>query len=312
LILDARNSKSDERITKNERSISSIEQEIQQVFEIFDQESCCSSPPIRRKFIDKNQGNLFINFPDTLSKNPCWENSPMSIPSQDNRIENSAVRAFDADDGISPNFEGTDLLSSPSTGMQISPYENFQQYLPGNSPKSRLKVKHKGDTTIITEHRDPYSFYWLLEKDQPPSTSMIVDDQQNLCDQTNENGVEEFIPPKKDIYLTGNPENETIYRRSGRPVKQLARFYERLESENDINVIFKPQSTVPGSISFTHLWQVDSPPVQIPPEEQDSALSGDEENQEPTKFYVARVSSTPGNAAKTPLKKNVLRVSTVF
>ncbi|KHJ43074.1 hypothetical protein D918_06934 [Trichuris suis] len=31
-------------------------------------------------------------------------------------------------------------------------------------PQGGIRVRQQGDATLITEHRDPYSFYWHLDK----------------------------------------------------------------------------------------------------------------------------------------------------
>lgn len=32
---------------------------------------------------------------------------------------------------------------------------------------NQVKIRKLGDTTIVTQHCDPYSFYWQLDKLQP-------------------------------------------------------------------------------------------------------------------------------------------------
>lgn len=43
---------------------------------------------------------------------------------------------------------------------------DFRQSLATIDAASRdgVRVRHQGDTTIVTEHRDPYSFYWQLDQ----------------------------------------------------------------------------------------------------------------------------------------------------
>lgn len=54
-------------------------------------------------------------------------------------------------------------------------------------PAGGLKVRREGDTTVVTEHRDPYSFYWQLDKikrqEEPPPRR----------DEIGENVIEEYI-----------------------------------------------------------------------------------------------------------------------
>ncbi|KIH52942.1 hypothetical protein ANCDUO_16943 [Ancylostoma duodenale] len=50
-----------------------------------------------------------------------------------------------------------------------------------------VRVRQQGDTTIMTEHRDPYSFYWQLDqhrrrsespKRKPPPTDYVIDEEE--------------------------------------------------------------------------------------------------------------------------------------
>ncbi|VDK26907.1 unnamed protein product [Anisakis simplex] len=36
------------------------------------------------------------------------------------------------------------------------------------STRDGVRIRHQGDTTILTEHRDPYSFYWQLDQTRKP------------------------------------------------------------------------------------------------------------------------------------------------
>ncbi len=38
-----------------------------------------------------------------------------------------------------------------------------------HTPTGGMRVRQEGDTTITTEHRDPYSFYWKMDVVRPPS-----------------------------------------------------------------------------------------------------------------------------------------------
>ncbi|GMT19132.1 hypothetical protein PFISCL1PPCAC_28649, partial [Pristionchus fissidentatus] len=50
-----------------------------------------------------------------------------------------------------------------------------------------VRVTQQGDTTIVTEHRDPYSFYWQLDqtrraesppRSRPPPTDYVIDEEE--------------------------------------------------------------------------------------------------------------------------------------
>lgn len=54
--------------------------------------------------------------------------------------------------------------------------QNFQQSRAAIDAAARnenVRVRQHGDTTVVTEHRDPYSFYWQLDQlrkqeEEPP------------------------------------------------------------------------------------------------------------------------------------------------
>lgn len=57
-----------------------------------------------------------------------------------------------------------------------------------------VRVRKEGDTTIMTEHRDPYSFYWQLDKARrqevdpyrpPPSHDYVIDEELVVEDDEN-------------------------------------------------------------------------------------------------------------------------------
>ncbi|KAL6728460.1 hypothetical protein Aduo_010232 [Ancylostoma duodenale] len=73
--------------------------------------------------------------------------------------------------------------------------QDFRQSLAAIDAASRdgvisrdgVRVRQQGDTTIMTEHRDPYSFYWQLDqhrrrsespKRKPPPTDYVIDEEE--------------------------------------------------------------------------------------------------------------------------------------
>ncbi|RCN35708.1 hypothetical protein ANCCAN_18426 [Ancylostoma caninum] len=73
--------------------------------------------------------------------------------------------------------------------------QDFRQSLAAIDAASRdgvisrdgVRVRQHGDTTIMTEHRDPYSFYWQLDKHRrrsespkrkPPPTDYVIDEEE--------------------------------------------------------------------------------------------------------------------------------------
>ncbi|VDO61565.1 unnamed protein product [Heligmosomoides polygyrus] len=59
----------------------------------------------------------------------------------------------------------------------------------GVTSREGVRIRQQGDTTIVTEHRDPYSFYWQLDqtrrrsespKRYPPPTDYVIDEEEVL------------------------------------------------------------------------------------------------------------------------------------
>ena len=72
--------------------------------------------------------------------------------------------------------------------------------------KVPVKVKKIGDTTIITEHRDPYSFYWQLDtmrklEEEPrkrlPPVEQVIDE---VIEEDEEEEIEEFEEEEEEFY----------------------------------------------------------------------------------------------------------------
>lgn len=55
-------------------------------------------------------------------------------------------------------------LKDMSVDYSPTDFEESRARIDAASRQSNVKVKKVGDTTIISEHRDPYSFYWQLDQ----------------------------------------------------------------------------------------------------------------------------------------------------
>ena len=75
-----------------------------------------------------------------------------------------------------------------------------------NGYRDNVRVRQIGDTTIITEHRDPYSFYWQLdqlkrvEEEKPkrlPPTDYVIDEEEQQEDEEEEVVPQVFIQSAK-------------------------------------------------------------------------------------------------------------------
>lgn len=56
-------------------------------------------------------------------------------------------------------------------------------------PGGGIKMRREGDTTIVTEHRDPYSFYWQLDKIRKQQEDAAAAPKQEILD----NAIDEVI-----------------------------------------------------------------------------------------------------------------------
>jgi len=120
-----------------------------------------------------------------------------------------------------------------------------------------VRVRQVGDTTIMTEHRDPYSFYWQLDQfkkqEEPPPRRLPPADY--VVDE------EEILPPQETTVLSPDSHDSGIQFESqySRPhkeeVRQLPAGWEKHEDPS----------------GFSYYWHVDSgtitrePPKPPPP-----------------------------------------------
>uniref|UniRef100_A0A914HBL5 PID domain-containing protein n=1 Tax=Globodera rostochiensis TaxID=31243 RepID=A0A914HBL5_GLORO len=127
------------------------------------------------------------------------------------------------------------------------------------SAGSGRRVRHFGDTTVITEHRDPYSFYWQLDKlkraEQEPPRPMppadyVLEDEEEAEEEEDELADEDEFP---EDYLSPD---------SGVHLMEREPFKERHYA-----LPMKEWGEDPSR--FSHYWQVDSGPRQeeMPPAE---------------------------------------------
>ncbi|KAI1721274.1 phosphotyrosine interaction domain (PTB/PID) domain-containing protein [Ditylenchus destructor] len=121
-----------------------------------------------------------------------------------------------------------------------------------HSPASNVRVRQVGDTTIVTEHRDPYSFYWQLDQfkkkqedppRKPPPPDYVIDEEE-------EPERQETIVLSPDSHDSGvQVESHYSRPRKEEPVRQLPSGWEKHEDPT----------------GFSYYWHVDSGTIQRDP-----------------------------------------------
>lgn len=85
--------------------------------------------------------------------------------------------------GMSVDYSPTDFRRSLAA---IDAAARDGESAAGFYPGGGVRVRKEGDTTIMTEHRDPYSFYWQLDQARriqedpprpPPQHEYIIDEE---------------------------------------------------------------------------------------------------------------------------------------
>jgi hypothetical protein len=108
---------------------------------------------------------------------------PIDENDEDEFIDHQTQRAMSVD------YSSNDFRRSLAAINAAASSRSADGYATGG-----VRVRKEGDTTIMTEHRDPYSFYWQLDKARrqqtdpyrPPPTSEYVIDEEIVDDEEEE------------------------------------------------------------------------------------------------------------------------------
>ncbi|CAD5217773.1 unnamed protein product [Bursaphelenchus okinawaensis] len=141
---------------------------------------------------------------------------------------------------------GTVQLKEMSVDYSPTNFEESRARIDAASRQENVRVKKVGDTTIVTEHRDPYSFYWQLDQfkkkepdppRRPPVTDYVIEEEE----------IQETVlsPDSHDSGV----EHESQY---SRPVKEERRLPAGWEKHEDPS-------------GFSYYWHVDSGTIQRDP-----------------------------------------------
>jgi hypothetical protein len=83
-----------------------------------------------------------------------------SLQRNNNHKDNTFYTEFDkTSDTMSVDYSRQDFRSNMNAINEATKH----------TPTGGMRVRQEGDTTITTEHRDPYSFYWKMDVVRPPS-----------------------------------------------------------------------------------------------------------------------------------------------
>nr|CAD2185269.1 unnamed protein product [Meloidogyne enterolobii] len=127
-------------------------------------------------------------------------------------------------------------------------------------PPDRLRrVRRIGDTTVITEHRDPYSFYWQLDQLKnaeqeparlPPPVDYVLEEEEEEEHWITEE--EERQPPGPPQFLS--PDSGVHFVPRGEHGEEL-----EVEEEQQ-GPVYSPIRISEDPSAFSHYWHVDSGP----------------------------------------------------
>ncbi|ETN82409.1 phosphotyrosine interaction domain protein [Necator americanus] len=138
-----------------------------------------------------------------------------------------------------------------------------------------VRVRQHGDTTIMTEHRDPYSFYWQLDqhrrrsespKRRPPPTDYVIDEEEVvetvLSPESHDSGVafeNQYSRPLRVTPPAPPPPPPQIIEEEHRP---LPPGWEKHQGEQ---LGFFPFFKKDHPSGFSYYWHVDSGTIQREP-----------------------------------------------
>ncbi|KAJ1374349.1 Protein Fe65 [Parelaphostrongylus tenuis] len=145
----------------------------------------------------------------------------------------------------------------------------------GISSREGVRVRQHGDTTIMTEHRDPYSFYWQLDQNRrrsespkryPPPTDYVIDEEEVietvLSPESHDSGVameHQYSKPLRVNPPTSHVEDEH---------KQLPPGWEKHQDPSGFSYYWHVDSGTIQREPPSRETQVDAPPpqvIQLPP-----------------------------------------------
>lgn len=87
-----------------------------------------------------------------------------------------------------PSTAGSSANRDMSVDYSTQDFQRSRAVIDAAAKQENVRVRQVGDTTIVSEHRDPYSFYWQLDqvrkkeeeppRRKPPSTDYVIDEEE--------------------------------------------------------------------------------------------------------------------------------------
>ncbi|VDM64436.1 unnamed protein product [Angiostrongylus costaricensis] len=150
------------------------------------------------------------------------------------------------------------------------------------SSREGVRVRQHGDTTIMTEHRDPYSFYWQLDQNQrrsespkryPPPADYVIDEEEVvetvLSPESHDSGV--ALENQYSKPLRVNPPTSVSPPHVDDELTQLPPGWEKHQGGFFLFYL-SPIFSYYDPSGFSYYWHVDSgtiqrepPVIQLPP-----------------------------------------------
>ncbi|WKY00548.1 hypothetical protein Q1695_014966 [Nippostrongylus brasiliensis] len=150
----------------------------------------------------------------------------------------------------------------------------------GVASRDGVRVRQHGDTTIMTEHRDPYSFYWQLDqhrrrsespKRYPPPTDYVIDEEEVvetvLSPESHDSGI--VFENQYSRPLRVNPPPTMIPPPVEEEAKQLPPGWEKHQDPSGFSYYWHVDSGTIQREPPSRETQADAPPspqvIQLPP-----------------------------------------------
>lgn len=149
----------------------------------------------------------------------------------------------------------------------------------GISSREGVRVRQHDDTTIITEHRDPYSFYWQIDQNRrrsespkryPPPADYVIDEEEVvetvLSPESHDSGVAFENQYSKPLRV--NPPTSVSPPHVNDKVAQLPPGWEKHQDPSGFSYYWHVDSGTIQREPPSRETQVDAPPpqvIQLPP-----------------------------------------------